>query len=263
MSRHSFAAPRWVHEDELPVVRHPEDVGAGNHAKRETSKGKNGKSEAALALERLALKGSCIKDGGEVHAMLLVAMRPEQRQLLPAGLSHTQNARLFAFVRRLTVLQGSSFCGSPRLWCGTTERAMLKFQADRQLALATVTHRGLALQHVPSELRDDKEVVLTAVRKKARALEFATPRLQADCEVVLQALRAPGGHKAIPFISEQLMFDQRIQVAARYAEVVKLKDAPVPLPIDEGDVEDARSEAVLPVQRHPILSQEMLCLLHL
>ena len=261
MSRHRFVAPRWVHEDELPVV-HPEDVGTGNHTKIETSKGKNGKSEAALALERLALKGSCIKDGGEVHAMLLVAMRPEQRQLLPAGLSHTQNARLFAFVRRLTVLQGSFFC-SPRLWCGTIERAMLKFQADRQLALATVTHRGLALQHVPSELRDDKEVVLTAVQKKARALEFATPRLQADCEVVLQALRAPGGHKAIPFVSEHLMFDQRIQVAARYAEMAKLKDAPLPLRIDEGDAGDARHEAVLPVQKHPILSQEMLCLLHL
>ena len=91
-------------------------------------------------------------------------MRPEQRQLLPQGLSSSQNARLFAFVRRLTVLQGSSFC-FPRLWCGDAQRAMLKLQADRRLALATVANRGLALQHMPPELRDDKEVVLVAVRK--------------------------------------------------------------------------------------------------
>ena len=230
----------------------PELLGDDQSRSRDTDEAE--KSEKS-PLEKLALKGSCVKDGGEVHAMLLVAMRPEQRQLLPQGLSSSQNARLFAFVRRLTVLQGSSFC-LPRLWCGDARRAMLKLQADRRLALATVANRGLALQHMPPELRDDKEVVLVAVRKKARALEFAAPRLQGDLEVVLEALKAPGGHKALPFVSEHLMSDHRIGAASHSKELLQLKDAPV-----QAEALDNSQEG-RPAQ-NPILSQEMLCLLHL
>eukprot|EP00438_Fugacium_kawagutii_P008787 Skav235602 [mRNA] locus=scaffold3336:59075:59884:+ [translate_table: standard] len=203
-----------------------------------------------LALERLALKGSCVKDGGEVHAMLLVAMRPEQRRMLPSGLSSVQHARLFAFIRRLTVLQGSSLC-LPRLWRDDTERAMLKLQADRQLALASLSH-GLPLQDMHSELRDDKEVVLdrtAAVRKKAAALQ-AAPLVRGDSEVE----DAPEGHKALPFADGPLMFDI---TAAIPNELSKRTDPP-----PQAETLGPRPAPRLPLQ-NSILSDEIRCLLHL
>ena len=52
------------------------------------------------------------------------------------------------------------------------------------------------------------------------------------------------------------MFDHRIAAASHSKELVQLKDAPVQAEALEN------SQEVRPVQ-NPILSQEMLCLLHL
>ena len=241
----------WVSDHAMSQSSSAEIPKRGDGSEGKIHRKEQEKQEKLEVLERLAIKGSCVKDGGAVHALLLVAMRPEQKQLLQvSSLSSWQNARLFAFVRRLTVLQ-NRLC-VPRL-CSDTERAMLKLQADRQLALATVAHRALALQHLPLEFRDDKEVVLAAVRKKGRALEFAAPRLQGDSEVVLEALQAPGGHRALPFVSERLMLDHRIAAA-------KAKPTVTPSLTLEGFEEPKVLEGLV---HKPVLSQEMLCLLHL
>ena len=189
-------------------------------------------------LERLALKGSCVKDGGEAHAMLLVPMRTEQRRLLPREVPR----EVLALVRRLTLLPPK-----PSQLLLLDER-MLRLQADRQLALATVRRRGLALQRLPLELREDKELVLTAVRSKARALEFAAPRLRRDVDVAIEALQAPQGHKAIAFLDEELLKHERISTLVRKREMKE----PQETILEQGLERDAVS-----------LSPEILCLLHL
>lgn len=187
-------------------------------------------------LQRLALKGSCVKDGGEAHAMLLVPMRMEQQQLLPREVPH----EVFTAVRRLTLLPPS-----PRDVPMLDER-MLRFQADRHLALLAVRRRGLALQRLPLELREDKEVVLTAVRGKARALEFAAPRLRRDVDVAIEALQAPQGHKAIAFLDEGLLKHERISTLVR------------------GRKESQQAIVQRELERDPVrFSPEILCLLHL
>lgn len=237
---------------------HPNDL-----ATRDRKHRKKHKAEVVEALERLALKGSCVKDGGEAHAMLLVPMRPEQRKLLPCSI---HSPRLFAMVRRLTLRPGSLM--SPALYGHDIERAMLKFQADRQLALARVASRGLALQHLPQELRDDKELVLTAVRNKGRALEFAAPRLRADVDIVLEALGAPSGQKALAFVDEKLLKDDRIKTAAeRTTERAQgWMDSQVQEPKERKEPRNKSTEPsdveVLPLT-NGVFSQEMLCLLQL
>eukprot|EP00931_Biecheleriopsis_adriatica_P058089 TRINITY_DN34517_c0_g1_i1.p1 TRINITY_DN34517_c0_g1~~TRINITY_DN34517_c0_g1_i1.p1 ORF type:complete len:270 (+),score=67.47 TRINITY_DN34517_c0_g1_i1:34-810(+) len=164
------------------------------------------------ALETLAIRGTCIKDGGAVHACLLVPMRSQQQELLRACRPVLQDRSLRAVLStvRSWVIQGVS----PQPWRGLRlEQAMLKLQADRQLALAAVSRRGVALGHARPELRDDREVVLAAVRKRGRALEFASPKLQSDREVVLAALGAPGGHRAIDFAAPALWSDEAVQSA--------------------------------------------------
>ena len=215
-------------------------------AKRGERKRKDKKFEAAEVLERLALKGSCVKDGGEAHAMLLVPMRPEQKRLLPLNI---HSPRLFAIARRLTLRPSSLM--SP-LYLSGHEMAMLKRQADRQLALARVASRGLALQYLPQELRDDKEVVLTAVRSKGRALEFAAPRFRADSEVVLEALSAPGGQKALAFVDQELLNDDRIRTAANGVMACKNTQA----------ICEQRETEIMPLMNN-VLSEEIMCLLHL
>ena len=58
----------------------PELLGDDQSRSRDTDEAEKSEKSEKSPLEKLALKGSCVKDGGEVHAMLLVAMRPEQRQ---------------------------------------------------------------------------------------------------------------------------------------------------------------------------------------
>ncbi|CAE7844200.1 unnamed protein product [Symbiodinium necroappetens] len=212
-----------------------------------------------LALEELALKGSCVKDGGVAHAMLLVPMRMEQRRLLPVrGLPRQMEARLRAAVR-------ASFCLKPQRWHGfALEQRMIQLQADRQLALAAVERRGMALQHVPAELRD-RELVLTAVRSRPRALEFAPPQLQRDRDVVLAALTAPGGHKALGFAAA-FNQDQEVQatvqqVQATLAETKKLADEGLQLDLRAERPSDLASPANAAILQ--IVPDDMLCLLHL
>ena len=212
-----------------------------------------------LALEELALKGSCVKDGGVAHAMLLVPMRMEQRRLLPVrGLPRQLEARLRAAVR-------ASFCLKPQRWHGfALEQRMIQLQADRQLALAAVERRGMALQHVPAELRD-RELVLTAVRSRPRALEFAPPQLQRDRDVVLAALTAPGGHKALGFAAA-FNQDQEVQatvqqVQATLAETKKLADEGLQLDLRAERPSDPASPANAAILQ--IVPDDMLCLLHL
>ena len=200
-------------------------------------------------LERLALRGSCVKDGGMAQAMLLVPMRAEQRQLLPRELPRQVQVRVWAAVRRAT------FRLSPEPWRGhELEQEMLRLQADRKLALNLVERRGLALQRVPAELRD-RELVLAAVRSRGRALEFAPPRLQRDREVVLAALTAPGGHKALSFAAA-FGQDEEVQAAAKQVRLQqerKRRDEDLPLLDLEPSIQP-------PAQ---IIPDDFLCLLHL
>ena len=218
-------------------------------------------NKAEAALEALALRGSCVKDGGVAHAMLLVPMRTEQRRLLPVrGLPQQLEARLRAVVR-------ATFCLAPQPWHGhALERRMIQLQADRKLALATVERRGLALQHVPAELKD-RDLVLTAVRSRARALEFAPPRLQQDREVVLAALAAPGGHKALAFTA-CFSQDEEIQVAVqRTREKVEERRRRMDEDLCEQVGALRPSGPSDPPSSHQPLAQilpdEVLCLLHL
>mmetsp|Transcript_17068 Transcript_17068/g.40348 ORF Transcript_17068/g.40348 Transcript_17068/m.40348 type:complete len:243 (+) Transcript_17068:28-756(+) len=200
-------------------------------------------------LEALALRGSCVKDGGLAHAMLLVPMGREQRQLLPARLPRFQEARLLAMVRKMT-LRGPALEPWMAHLSHSMDQAMIQVQADKQLALAAVK-RGLALQHVPLHLQDRK-LVLAAVRTKARALESAPPDLQKDREVVLAALMAPGGHRAVSFA--QSFGDPEVQDAAKQARARqqrKLADKEVKVP----EIACTSAPSALP--------DEIMCLLHL
>ena len=107
-------------------------------------------------LEALALRGTCVKDGGAAHAMLLVPMRPEQQRLLPVR----EAAKFFALAR---LVRRATFCGlSPQPWRGHgLEQEMLKLHADRQLALA-LSQRQLA------------DEAGQAQRAQCRALELPT-----------------------------------------------------------------------------------------
>ena len=53
--------------------------------------------------------------------------------------------------------------------------------------MTAVKQNGLALDHVPNDIRGDKEIVLEAVRENGEAFEFASLQLRGDCDVVLEA----------------------------------------------------------------------------
>ena len=248
-------------EVETERVRRPEPGtgGSSSSGPAASSRERERRLKGELVLEELALKGSCVEDGGVAHAMLLVPMRMEQRRLLPVrGLPRQLEARLRAAVR-------ASFCLKPQRWHGFAfEQRMIQLQADRQLALAAVERRGLALQHVPAELRD-RELVLTAVRSRPRALEFAPPQLQRDRDVVLAALTAPGGHKALAFATA-FHQDQEVQATVRQlrtklAETKKLADEALQLNLPAEQSSDLASPRRAPILR--IVPDDMLCLLHL
>ena len=65
-------------------------------------------------------------------------------------------------------------------------------RADREVALAAVQQRGLALEYASPELRADREVVLAAVQQEGWALKYASPELRSDREVVLAAVQQNG-----------------------------------------------------------------------
>ena len=198
-------------------------------------------SQRENPLEALALRGSCVKDGGVAHAMLLVPMRSEQRQLLPRELPRRLEARLRAIVRWQTL------CMAPQPWHGhELEREMMRLQADRQLALAAVQRRGMAIQRVPEELRD-KKLVLAAVHSRARALEFAPPQLQSDREVILAALSAPGAQRALAFATP-FSEDEEVQAAV---EQVRLRQ----------DSKKRAHEDRLLMDSEPRLLREQVCFL--
>lgn len=210
-------------------------------------------------LERGGPRGQTNTSG--VHAFLLVPMRCQEAEMLAARKSHLGAAVLAK--TRSWVLRGAS----PEHWRGHgLEQAMMRLKADRELVLRVVSTKGTSLRRARSELREDREVVLAAVCKSGKALEFASPRLQKDREVVLAALAAPGGHKAIGFVSQQLQADECVRRAALEAGA---RQRQIAARGRAGDTEIRPSGMMLVQQRSlgrteriETLSDDVLCLLH-
>lgn len=112
-----------------------------------------------------------------------------------------------------------------------------RFKSDKELVLAAVRSRGLALEHAPLIFRNDPEIVsaavlncagafmfadlllcsdqafvLNIVGQKAMALEFATLELKDDFKVVMRAVMSQGG--ALQFASLRLRSDREIAMTA-------------------------------------------------
>jgi hypothetical protein len=83
---------------------------------------------------------------------------------------------------------------------------------DKKQALEAVRQDGLALQHVPVELRADRDVVLAAVRRRGWALQYASAEFRADREVVLAAVTQDG--LALQYVSAELWADRDVVLAA-------------------------------------------------
>ena len=83
---------------------------------------------------------------------------------------------------------------------------------DKELMLALVKRRGLALLHAGYELKCDRDVVMTAVESNGWALLFATRELKRDRDVVMAAVGCHGG--VLAFAPDELRNNQEIVLAA-------------------------------------------------
>lgn len=91
-------------------------------------------------------------------------------------------------------------------------KASKSIRADREIALAAVSHFGGLLAYVPRELKSDKEIVLAAVRQSGSALEYAAKRLRNDPDVVTAAVCQDGS--ALEYASSKLKKVRNIVAAA-------------------------------------------------
>lgn len=83
---------------------------------------------------------------------------------------------------------------------------------DREIVLAAVKNKGLALKYASAELRADREIVLAAVKNYGLALKYASAELLADREIVLVAVKNNG--LALKYASDELRADREIVLAA-------------------------------------------------
>lgn len=83
---------------------------------------------------------------------------------------------------------------------------------DREVFLAAVSKRGIALEFASDAVRSDKEVVLAAVENEGLALEFASEDLRMDIEAVFAAVRDNG--LALEYVSADMRMDLSLVLAA-------------------------------------------------
>lgn len=92
--------------------------------------------------------------------------------------------------------------------------ASTRLQDDREVVLASVLIKGVALDSASVRLRDDREVVLVSVNQEGRALRYASERLQDDKEVVLAAVTNDEYVVSLGVASERLRDDKEVVLAA-------------------------------------------------
>jgi DNA-directed RNA polymerase subunit L len=77
--------------------------------------------------------------------------------------------------------------------------------SNKDIVLAAVKKKGLALQRASEDLRKNRYVVLAAVKQDGRALHFAKEDLRKDRDIVLAAVKQDG--RALQFAQEDLRKD--------------------------------------------------------
>ncbi|CAE7774527.1 unnamed protein product, partial [Symbiodinium pilosum] len=105
-----------------------------------------------------------------------------------------------------------------------------ELQYDREVVLAAVAQNGWELNYVPVKMRD-KEVVLTAMASRGDALEMAPEALRGDREVVLTAVRQNGG--ALEHASMELRSCKDVVLAAVMRDGEALEHAAAELQADK------------------------------
>lgn len=83
---------------------------------------------------------------------------------------------------------------------------------DKEVVIAAVKQRGLALEFASDRLKDDKEIVLTAVQQFGLALAYASKKLKDDKEIVFAAVQQSG--LALEHASKKLQNDKEVVFAA-------------------------------------------------
>lgn len=90
--------------------------------------------------------------------------------------------------------------------------ASTELKADREVVLEAVKNDGLALLKAEPELRGDRELLLEAVRNCGEVIRCANPKFWADRQLVLEAVRQFGTFLAC--VSGELKNDREVVTAA-------------------------------------------------
>merc|ERR1712238_356436 len=135
---------------------------------------------------------------------------------------------------------------------GALDEVAPALKADKEVVLAAVAQRGLAVRHAHPDLQDDWEVLLTAVAQDVRvlrvtewssnrafvftavrfnglALETASPQFRAERDVVLAAVAQNGN--ALQFAAPWLRADAELITFATkrsLGDTFEMLPAPVP-----------------------------------
>ena len=95
---------------------------------------------------------------------------------------------------------------------GALKHVSGELQNDKDVVLAAVALRGLALRFASKELQNNKDVALAAVAQSGDALFFVRERLRSDKTVVLAAVSQKGA--ALAHVSGELKNDPAVVLAA-------------------------------------------------